>query len=260
MPKAIVLTEKDGELLRALLAAERKRLRNTPPRLSSERSSDEGEDHQAPEVYVAFPQEETGIPALEATDPPRPGHAKCDIYQIRIMSDGVTPELIPINEFWKIVYNPFDVPIRQDWIVVVRDKYGKWLVAATPTSESFWARLLTRSGGTYTAVRLLDPEVGQCSDSIPIDPDNPDPFNCAHINCEQHNSQGGVHPEIVRMYRSRTTTPGAEDAYFFEYSVGPHEEDSERQSIGFGSWSRNSSSVPYKGFNVYLVVVAPPVP
>ena len=78
---------------------------------------------QAPEVYIAKVTS-PGIPGLEevGTAAAEPGSASCDIYQI------VGGELV-LTELDKTIYNLNQAPVHHDWIPVVRDKWGSWLVS-----------------------------------------------------------------------------------------------------------------------------------
>lgn len=106
-----------------------------PSRPPMERSFTEGEDHQAPETYVAYPQTSAGIPKLLETGAyDEPGKAKCDIYQIIENSVTGDPELRQVPGFFHWVYNISVEDISQKWLPVTRTKFGKWL-ALTSGSE-----------------------------------------------------------------------------------------------------------------------------
>lgn len=94
--------------------------------------------HYAPEVYIAYPPS-GGIPPLEraadtgtsvpgtaAGDYDRPGSAECDIYRI-IKDANDIPELLPVTDVSRTVYNLTTTRISQDWISIKRDKWGSWL-------------------------------------------------------------------------------------------------------------------------------------
>lgn len=108
-----------------------------------------GDDtHQAPEVYIALPQESTGIPAMTrgigtgsgGTD--TPGSATCDVYKIvdgELESTGLSKE----------VFNLTDSAIPHDWILILRDKFGRWVVP--PVGSAAVRFQITQSGvGTGT--------------------------------------------------------------------------------------------------------------
>lgn len=127
MPHMGVLSLDDEKVLRQMITAWR-HSRENPPLQSNEEGS-----HQAPETYIALPQETTGIPALEqpgtgsgtgtsSFNGDHPGSAYCDIYRIS-GSDGI---LQPIATR-QLVYNISEGSIEQTWIIVTRDKFGKWL-------------------------------------------------------------------------------------------------------------------------------------
>ncbi len=134
MAKLFFLNESDQALLKGLIA----RFRDDP--LFSQHTVPETPQSLPPEVYVAKPQEATGIPALEpaamdtgtgtGTGPSgyaSPGSAWCDIYQI--VDDPLVgyPELVQVG-IDHLVYNVSSVDISQDYVVVKRDKFGQWLV------------------------------------------------------------------------------------------------------------------------------------
>ncbi len=118
------LNESDRKLIQEFLEEARRGRVELPYRSRPyvERSWVEKADHQAPEIYVAQPQESSGIPALSGTVP---GEAICDIYQIVV--DGPNdPTLEQIGQFEKLVYNVGGV-IGQVPILIARTKYGKWV-------------------------------------------------------------------------------------------------------------------------------------
>lgn len=118
------------------------------------------EMYQAPEVYIAKTPP-GGIPALsqatatgtgtgtDTTD--TPGYANCDIYRIQLYGD--VPELEPVGGLFRRVYNVAgDLVPGNQWIVVVRDKFGSWLVVA-PGPEAGSAG--TGTGGDSTVRHLV---------------------------------------------------------------------------------------------------------
>ena len=98
-------------------------LSQTPPKLD-----DEFEGHQAPETYIAKPQELEGIPALDP-DTGEPGKGACDIYRVYETSGG-TPELLPVANFELQAHNISLQGIPEEFIQLTRDKYGDWLITA----------------------------------------------------------------------------------------------------------------------------------
>lgn len=117
----VVLTSEQVKLLQEVLDAVRGLPVNRPIL-----PFDDDRIPQSPDIYIALPQESSGIPALTSIglDPQAgdvPGSAKCDIYKI---FDG---ELIEVPGLDKTVHNVSGSTISQDWIKVARDKFGKWL-------------------------------------------------------------------------------------------------------------------------------------
>ena len=140
MANLYALTDREVALLQRILDIHRSELGNVPSRPPTERSFDEGEDHQAPEVYVAKPRDEEGLNGL--TTPPGTaeddydiaGKGQCDIYRISTRDPGV-PELVPIEGLQKTVYNIGQQAMPQDWMIALRSKGGPWL--GIPTGLSF---------------------------------------------------------------------------------------------------------------------------
>lgn len=101
------------------------------------------EEHQAPEVYVArIPP--GGISALSvgantgtgtgtpATSDDVPGSTLCPIYQL-ITDGGI--RLISIGVSYQ-VYNLSIEPVKAGrWVLISRDKYGKWFITGTVGEE-----------------------------------------------------------------------------------------------------------------------------
>jgi hypothetical protein len=99
-----------------------------------------------PEVYVAYPQESDGIPALVAGtggDPDVPGSAKCDIYRILGGPQG-SPTLVKVGNLFQTVYNLTKSILTQDWLTVTRDKFGSWLaqVGGSGTPSYVWRQVV----------------------------------------------------------------------------------------------------------------------
>lgn len=137
MPKILVLNDKDRQLLEELLRDKRQGRLSTPLKNLTDRQFVEGEDHQAPEVYVAKTKEV--IPALSADVP---GKGDCDIYQI--FDDGTDPELIDIGLVLP-VYNISNTEVgSEEWIKVSRIKHGYWL--ADSVGQGFiWGKITDRT-------------------------------------------------------------------------------------------------------------------
>lgn len=118
-----VLTEKDRDLLRRVI--DREQRRNSNPHARPRTNADT--DFMAPEVYLAKAPT-GGIPARLGN---APGSVECDIYKI------VEGALVT-TEFSKTVYNLGEEIEEETWVVVVRDKYGSWIVLSrTEILEGF---------------------------------------------------------------------------------------------------------------------------
>jgi hypothetical protein len=143
------LTAKDLQLLREMeqIVA---RLRTVGP---------EGFEPQrvqsAPDVYVAYPQETTGIPA-RADD--TPGIAWCDLYALR--DDGTLARIGDANQH--PVYNLSTEAIGQDYVLVHRTKHGRWVTAPTASGSLYeLVDNLGPGGGSATAHPVVwDPSAG----------------------------------------------------------------------------------------------------
>lgn len=85
-------------------------------------------DHQASQCYVAYAPD--GIPALSNNIP---GNAYCTIWEITDDVSGTTsPVLLQIgnSENTERVFNLSGTAIEANsWIPIIRDKFGRWLVA-----------------------------------------------------------------------------------------------------------------------------------
>lgn len=102
---------------------------NIPSKAKFDDSFAGEEDHQSPEVYIAKPQSEDGIPGLtrgEGSNPDKAGEGLCDIYRILKNGSG-DPEIIAIEALEKTVYNLSEDATDQDWLPIHRDKFGNWL-------------------------------------------------------------------------------------------------------------------------------------
>lgn len=95
---------------------------------------------QAPEVYVARTPT-AGIPALgvegtgTSTDDV-PGSADCPIYQL-VDAPGTAEDafLSKVGQVEHTVYNVGEEDVPGDrWVVIIRDKFGKWLVVGNEGS------------------------------------------------------------------------------------------------------------------------------
>lgn len=118
--------------------------------------------YQAPEVYVARTRS-GGIPALSdeadvgtAPGPDQPGYAECDIYQL--LQSG---ELEIIDGLTRRVHNLSSSAIAANtWILVVRDKFGKWFSERAGSGGSG----ITSINGDETAAQ----EIGVSVLSVPV--------------------------------------------------------------------------------------------
>lgn len=149
------LNDNDLAILQKVLN-DAKGQREEPPRQGTlDQSWNAGEDHQAPEVYIAKPQTSDGIPKLLPTDGTtgtsediagnpdfdEPGQAVCDIYRITQNDTTGDPELKPISGLVRTVYNIQLGDVAQEWITVARTKFGKWLSLSPGSITVEWAIL-----------------------------------------------------------------------------------------------------------------------
>lgn len=168
-------SQSDRALLQELLDERRVRRGNVPNRPPTEQTWAEGEDHQAPEVYIARPQTSDGIPRLLPTDGStgtgtdisgslfdEPGKAECDIYQIVDNDTTGDPELhnIGLTEF---VHNLSEGDLSQDWIPVARTKFGKW-VALNGGGETITVVTNVRVSGLTIQIKTRSIKVMPVSD------------------------------------------------------------------------------------------------
>lgn len=125
MAKIYALTEAETLLLREMARDFRGRKTNKPIAESAEWGKTYGEDSQAPETFIAKPVS-SSIPALDengTTAEATAGSGECEIYQI--VNDVLEPTGII-----KTVYNLSERAFRQKFIIITRDKFGKWIVVA----------------------------------------------------------------------------------------------------------------------------------
>ena len=123
-----------GETLYALTDDDRRLIREAMAVISRLRGSvvrpeDPPPPQKAPDVYVAYPQEASGIPARSGTTP---GVAWCDLYALR--DDGTLQRIG--DSFTQPVYNLSTEAVDQDYLLVQRTKHGKWVVTPTATLGS----------------------------------------------------------------------------------------------------------------------------
>lgn len=128
MPKLRLLDDHDISVLQEIIGAYRRS--HSRGKLLFDDTDDR---NPSPDVYIALPQDVGGIPGLVSsgvtgtgTDTTGdnagdvPGVGTCDIYQIidgALQSTGVTREVLNLSE----------TPISQNWITVVRTKFGPWV-------------------------------------------------------------------------------------------------------------------------------------
>jgi hypothetical protein len=176
------LSDADVALLQRVIN-DHKGKREAPPRQGTlDQNWSAGEDHQAPEVYVAKPQTNQGIPKLLPTDGSEtgtstlvsgslydePGQARCDIFKIIYNDTTGDPELHPISGLSKMVYNLQGFSLTQDWMTVLRTKSGKWVVATASAGRTEWAKLsggLIEGGSTLANIWEGGPLVEDLTDS-----------------------------------------------------------------------------------------------
>lgn len=128
-----IFSDDDMRLLQDLVRDKREGRLNAPYRSRHTDSMSDLESPQAPEVYIAYPQESTGIPALtrgNGTSPDIAGSAVCEIYQI--LNNGSDPEIVAITGKDELVYNISPTAYDQDWVTIYRDKFGRWLTTPVP--------------------------------------------------------------------------------------------------------------------------------
>lgn len=138
-----VLTDDDLKILKLLIQQQKDTRVGTP---TGDRTGGLDNDYQPPEVYIAVPPS-TGIPALRSgsqsgtdvvTTPLAgdiPGVASCTIFSI---INGVMQKTSITQQVYNLSYSK----ITQAWILVKRDKFGKWVVSP-PSSAIRRGKLAT---------------------------------------------------------------------------------------------------------------------
>lgn len=168
-----IASQDDRALLQELLNQHRLERDNAPSRPPTEHTWSEGEDHQAPEIYVAKPQTSDGIPQLLRADPSgtatatataetsgsefdEPGKAECDIYQIVDNDSTGDPELHLVG-LGIFVHNVTTAALAQDWIPVARTKFGKWVaLSSTGGSGPATIRFQVLAAGPFLGDTTVD--------------------------------------------------------------------------------------------------------
>ena len=172
------LTEQQVKLLQEILDAHRNTAVNGRNRQDTERSWDTGEDHQAPEVYIAKAVQAYGVSGTGVTvellpgrtdptvgtgtgDPDYsvPGLAKCAIYSV-VDDDFGSPTLRPLGgdtpeEYCRWVYNVFP-DNTTDFFPVARTKSGHWIMIGS--QRQIVPAVLTGdlNSGSYANATLLE--------------------------------------------------------------------------------------------------------
>lgn len=158
------LSDDDVKVLKRLLAdAERLGFGRTvdkPTRTPNTRTDDDDRGYyQAPEMYVARPNDSTGLPARSGTTP---GKVECSIY--RIIDQSGTLTLVDNEGTDKDVHNIFELGIGQTYIPVWRDKWGNWI--ATPPGVSR-VHFTIYSFDFATKIATCTPKYAFCGSLIP---------------------------------------------------------------------------------------------
>lgn len=170
---AVILTDDDYRVLKELLT--QFRLGRVPGVSTRIGNLDTEMDYQAPEVYIALPPID-GIPALDkgneiagtgSGERDVPGSAVCDIYQTIIHPTTKLPELWPVPDFTKLVYNLSGEDIAQDWVVIKRTKFGRWVVEPSGSQCDFVAFIIDEADcETGTATVTITHRTCPCT-SVP---------------------------------------------------------------------------------------------
>lgn len=162
--KVYALTEADRKAVAELVQAHNRRIGNT-----QNRPGPPLDDGSAPEVYIAKTPA-GGIPALadlqcfddgslgtgtgsgtgvgtapnDARIIHQPGSADCDIYRLVEKGEGCGAEMEIVTGVSRTVYNIFPKAAPGGaWVIVWRDKFGRWVVTIFPPSADCEAYLPT---------------------------------------------------------------------------------------------------------------------
>ena len=76
-------------------------------------------------AFIAKPQSASGIPAITRGTPDVAGSDTCDIYQL-----NDDDEIVAVTSREEEVFNITDEIIPQDWILVVKTNFGKWIAVS----------------------------------------------------------------------------------------------------------------------------------
>jgi len=144
-----------------MMREEASKIVNTPSRPSQELAFAEAQDFPSSDVYVALPQETSGVPALtklgtgtdtNAQEGDQPGSARCDIYKVSILDEIAQLTLIGHD---KEVFNLSTTALEQDWFTVHRTNFGSWMAVTGGVCASQNAILQIHNigpagGGTFS--------------------------------------------------------------------------------------------------------------
>lgn len=129
--KAYFLTESDRKKLSEVVNYVDNLRRNASLR------SERGTPSQAPEVYVALtPAAGIAAAAVSGVTTDNPVKASCLIHQILPDEvNGTTNQMMPVTYSYVDVYNITSTAVPGSiWVLIVKDKYGNWIVAGVPGS------------------------------------------------------------------------------------------------------------------------------
>lgn len=129
--EAFVLSKQTADTFHKLVEQVRAALGNTANRPHVPY----GEDHQAPEVYIAYTPF-TGIPGLNIYTL-SPGSAECALFRLIPSADGLTKVLDSVNGQYRTVNNLSTAAVPgQVFIPVQRDKFGDWVTGSGLANET----------------------------------------------------------------------------------------------------------------------------
>jgi hypothetical protein len=141
------------------------------------------------EVYIAKVPS-GGIPALvpaagtAAGEYDKPGFEVCDVYQVSYADSGTEFELTPISGLSYPVLNLQESEIAEGWILVVKEKGGKWVacVSGGDPNPDHWGVLQSdlAYGETTSVVLDVDSTIvtGVKAPKVPYDGYFPSQGNC----------------------------------------------------------------------------------
>lgn len=157
MAKAYILSQKDLDILKDVVQSVRNRRVNMTNRYGP--YSDNG---PSTDIYVALTPDE-GISRLETVfngpgenhgDGDKPGYADCTIVQLVETSGEFSLETIEGKT--ERIYNLSDAKIPGNiWILVAKDKYGRWYVTENTHTNMRWVRVTDTTISTYGYLGIL---------------------------------------------------------------------------------------------------------